>query len=206
MVYLQTYFLPDLDAYDLIRGYRADDSYFSFARAFVGNAISYRQLSEAMYLGELGEQIVLHSDTAFERILFERFEPAGGRLSHDKGYAGTWGLARFMEKNMKTAILVDGGFYRKRALHQWGYKTSEKRAAELYAYCNEHLRHQQKYEPERTLYRIFYYDCPPLGKTVYHPLLQRGIDYILDPMGADVKPSLFEHIDGLNSVWKKHHL
>lgn len=27
------------------------------------------------------------------------------------------------------------------------------------------------------LYRIFYYDCPPLGKTVYHPLLKRGIDF-----------------------------
>ena len=84
LVYLQTYFLPDLDQYDLIRGYRADDSYFSFARAFAGNAISYRQLSEAMYLGELGEQIVLHSEAAFERILFEGFEPADGSIYYPK--------------------------------------------------------------------------------------------------------------------------
>lgn len=78
---------------------------------------------------------------------------------------------------MKTAILVDGGFYRKRASYLWGKKTAEERASELYAYCNEHLRYQQRYEPGRSLYRIFYYDCPPLGKTVYHPLLRKGIDF-----------------------------
>lgn len=78
---------------------------------------------------------------------------------------------------MKTAVLVDGGFYRKRAAYLWGKKTPEKRAAELYAYCNEHLRHEKEYDPQRSLYRIFYYDCPPLAKTVYHPLLKRGIDF-----------------------------
>ena len=77
---------------------------------------------------------------------------------------------------MKTAILVDGGFYRKRASYLWGKKEPEKRAAELRAYCSAHLRHEQKYD-DRGLYRIFYYDCPPLGKTVYHPLLKRGIDF-----------------------------
>ena len=77
---------------------------------------------------------------------------------------------------MKTAILVDGGYYRKRAAYLWGKKTSEKRAAELLAYCSAHLKHEQKYD-NRQLYRIFYYDCPPLGKTVYHPLLQKGIDF-----------------------------
>lgn len=77
---------------------------------------------------------------------------------------------------MKTAILVDGGFYRKRAAYLWGKVTAEKRASELIKYCNEHLVHEQKYE-SRTLYRIFYYDCSPLAKTVYHPLLKRGIDF-----------------------------
>ena len=77
---------------------------------------------------------------------------------------------------MRTAILVDGGFYRKRAKYLWGKKTPEKRAAELWAYCSAHLKHEQKFD-DRSLYRIFYYDCPPLGKTVYHPLLQRGIDF-----------------------------
>ena len=29
---------------------------------------------------------------------------------------------------------------------------------------------------DRVLYRIFYYDCPPIAKTVYHPLLKLGIE------------------------------
>jgi uncharacterized LabA/DUF88 family protein len=32
---------------------------------------------------------------------------------------------------------------------------------------------------------------------------REGIDFILDPMWADIKPDLFEHIDGLKSQWKK---
>jgi uncharacterized LabA/DUF88 family protein len=77
----------------------------------------------------------------------------------------------------KTAILVDGGFYRKRAAYFWGKKTPEKRASELFAYCQAHINREQKHDPDRSLYRIFYYDCPPLAKTVYHPLKQQGIDF-----------------------------
>lgn len=33
----------------------------------------------------------------------------------------------------RTAILVDGGFYRKRAAYLWGQKTAEERAKELTA-------------------------------------------------------------------------
>lgn len=77
---------------------------------------------------------------------------------------------------MKTAILVDGGFYRKRAAYLWGKKTPEQRASELQAYCTAHLKHEQKYD-DRSLYRIFYYDCPPLAKSVYHPLTQQSVDF-----------------------------
>ena len=31
---------------------------------------------------------------------------------------------------------------------------------------------------------------------------REGIDFILDPMGADIKDDLFEHIDGLETPWK----
>ena len=75
---------------------------------------------------------------------------------------------------IKTAILVDGGFYKKRAALFWGKKTPESRAKELIAYCMAHINDKQE---ERSLYRIFYYDCPPLSKTVYHPLLQKNIDF-----------------------------
>ena len=55
-------------------GYRADDSYFSFAQDFINGTISYRQLNRAMHLGKLGQQFVLKSKKAFERIAFEGYE------------------------------------------------------------------------------------------------------------------------------------
>ena len=67
--YLKQVFLPDASQADVIVGYRADDSYFSFARAFVNNAISIDQLAEAMRLGELGKQIVLASVSASYHII-----------------------------------------------------------------------------------------------------------------------------------------
>ncbi len=54
----------------MVRGYRADDSYFTFAKNFVSNGISLEQLKSAMHLGALGEQIVLKSKLAFSRITY----------------------------------------------------------------------------------------------------------------------------------------
>ncbi|MBO5070968.1 MAG: DUF3990 domain-containing protein [Roseburia sp.] len=74
--YLQQHFLIDTLQYDIIIGYRADDSYFSFAQDFVSNTISLKKLSEAMRLGKLGEQIVLKSEKAFQAIHFLGAEEA----------------------------------------------------------------------------------------------------------------------------------
>jgi len=72
--------------------------------------------------------------------------------------------------------LVDGGFYRKRAAHLWGHKTAEERASELLAYCQAHL-HDKDGKEDRQLYRIFYYDCEPIGrKSVFHPLKKANVD------------------------------
>lgn len=76
---------------------------------------------------------------------------------------------------MKTAILIDGGFYRKRARVLWGEKTPDKRANELMGYCYAHLAKQKL--KSYHLYRIFYYDCHPLDNNVFHPLLKRNIDW-----------------------------
>ena len=74
---------------------------------------------------------------------------------------------------VKTAILVDGGFYRKRSRALWGDKSPEQRAKELHDYCMRHLK--DKYE-NRYLYRIFYYDCPPISKNIYNPLTSHSED------------------------------
>lgn len=77
----------------------------------------------------------------------------------------------YLKRPTVTAILVDGGFYRKRANVLFGEKQPEQRADELISYCYRHLR-----ESKASLYRIFYYDCPPSDKVVYHPLLQRSLN------------------------------
>ncbi|MBQ9060337.1 MAG: DUF3990 domain-containing protein [Firmicutes bacterium] len=74
--YLLEHFFIKPDDYDLIRGYRADDSYFSFAQDFLNGTISYQQLMRALRLGRMGEQIMLRSERAFERIRFVGYEVA----------------------------------------------------------------------------------------------------------------------------------
>lgn len=77
---------------------------------------------------------------------------------------------------MSTAILVDGAFYQRRAHILFGQKTPQGRADELTKYCKRHIK-----EVNGTLYRIFYYDCPPSDKTVFHPLTQRTISLLKTP-------------------------
>lgn len=74
--YLIEHFGINVNAYDLIIGYRADDSYFDYAESFLNNTITVEQLSRAMQLGKLGEQIVVKSKFAFSRIKYEGFEVA----------------------------------------------------------------------------------------------------------------------------------
>lgn len=74
--YLLKNFYIDVTNYDIVIGYRADDSYFSFARDFINNAIPIRKLSQAMQLGQLGNQIVIVSELAFSKLHFEGFETA----------------------------------------------------------------------------------------------------------------------------------
>ena len=78
--YILDEFLPDISGYDVICGYRADDSYFSYAKDFLNNTISLSQLSQAMKLGELGDQVVLMSPKAFEKIKFIEYEIVDGSI------------------------------------------------------------------------------------------------------------------------------
>lgn len=79
---------------------------------------------------------------------------------------------------MPTAILVDGGFFIKRYRQIYTKATDQlpqKVAKNLYEICLKHLSSNQK--ETRSLYRIFYYDCPPLMKKAHHPLNRRAIDF-----------------------------
>ncbi len=78
----------------------------------------------------------------------------------------------------KIAILVDGGFYKKRAKCLFGEKNPKERAEELFTYC---MRHTYNDHEKFELYRIFYYDCRPSEKKVFHPLTQKTIDLKKEP-------------------------
>lgn len=64
----------DISKYDMIVGYRADDSYFQYSRDFVADDLSIESLSKAMKLGNLGKQYVLISENSFKHITLKHYE------------------------------------------------------------------------------------------------------------------------------------
>ena len=82
--YIIDNFSIDLKDFDIVIGYRADDSYFSFVESFVQNGLSLRGLNQALRLGKLGEQTVLISERAFENLKFEGAELADTTIYYPK--------------------------------------------------------------------------------------------------------------------------
>ncbi|MFI3171153.1 MAG: DUF3990 domain-containing protein [Eubacteriales bacterium] len=109
--YLIKEFLIDTTSYDVVIGYRADDSYFAFATGFVNGTISLEQLSRAMVLGKLGTQIVLKSKQAFCNIAFLGYEEVTqsqyyiNRLSRDREARNTYLKIRG-EKSISESIYM----------------------------------------------------------------------------------------------------
>lgn len=108
--YLLREFLPDYKNYDIIIGYRADDSYFSYASDFVNNTLSLENLRSAMKLGKLGEQVVIISEKAFNALTFVESIPASGQEYHKK-YATRDTTAREDYKNLRDNSLAEEGIY-----------------------------------------------------------------------------------------------
>lgn len=82
--YIIENFSIDLKEYDVVIGYRADDSYFSFAESFVQNGLPLRSLNQALRLGKLSEQTVLISEKAFSNLKFEDVELADKTIYYPK--------------------------------------------------------------------------------------------------------------------------
>lgn len=85
--YVLTQYPAAVDASDVVVGYRADDSYFSFAKAFLDNRITLRQLERALRLGGLGRQVMLKSERAFQALAFEGAEVVQASLWHERRMA-----------------------------------------------------------------------------------------------------------------------
>lgn len=56
------------DKYDIIIGYRADDSYFAYAEAFLSGTIYKDTLEKALRTGESGIQVFIKSEKAFQNL------------------------------------------------------------------------------------------------------------------------------------------
>lgn len=103
--YVAARYPAELGKADVIIGYRADDSYFSFARAFLENRISLAQLERAMKLGGLGRQVVAVSEAAFGALTFAGAETAPASQWHERRMAaGREGPARFRSHSARRAL------------------------------------------------------------------------------------------------------
>ncbi len=103
--YISEHFTAEYKSYDVIKGYRADDSYFSFATAFLNNTISLAQLEKAMVLGNLGEQIVLRSQRAFNKLSFVESTVASRTIYLPKKLArDTEARAEFRQEKTKSSV------------------------------------------------------------------------------------------------------
>ncbi len=79
--YIIEHYLVDLTPFDVVIGYRADDSYFSYAQSFVSNALPLRSLNQAL---KLGSQTALISERAFKQIEFVNAEPVDKEVYYPK--------------------------------------------------------------------------------------------------------------------------
>lgn len=77
-------YMVDISEYDLIIGYRADDSFFSIARAFINNMMPLESLSDALTRGDLGLQIVLKREKAFKQLKFDKAESVDRRIYYPR--------------------------------------------------------------------------------------------------------------------------
>ena len=82
--YLIEHFAIDTTVYDVIVGYRANDSYFQYAESFVSNTLPLRSLNKALKLGKLGEQTVVISQKGFDRLHFVNAYPVSKSVYYPK--------------------------------------------------------------------------------------------------------------------------
>lgn len=78
---------------------------------------------------------------------------------------------------MKAAILVDGAFFLNRIKRIYDIRTPQETAHILYNGCRALLRKGPNLENPKNLYRILFYDCPPIRKKDHNPISKKPVDY-----------------------------
>ncbi len=109
--YIIEHYAVDTSDFDLITGYRADDSYFQYAESFVENTLPLRSLNRALQLGKLGLQTVLVSPKAFGQIRFVDATPVDKNIYYPKFVArDTSARLTYREEIAKSRSYVDDIF------------------------------------------------------------------------------------------------
>lgn len=121
--------------------------------------------------------------------------------------------------DIKVAVLVDASFFLKRLnFFKRHYFPSEpeltpKQIVQVLNSCIRRHINDGNQSTYQHLYRVFYYDSPPLDIKVHYPLVNQGetkhrvLDFSKQPetihrneiLRNNIAPSLHEHIDGLVS-------
>jgi len=70
LLFIERKYYIDVQDFDVVIGYRADDAYFRFPLDFIRGNLTLEQLSEAFNLGELGIQYVLISEKAINKLKY----------------------------------------------------------------------------------------------------------------------------------------
>ena len=68
--YIEEHYYIDVNEYDVIIGYRADDAYFRFPLDFIRGNLTIEQLENSFKLGNLGVQYALISDKAIRQLSY----------------------------------------------------------------------------------------------------------------------------------------
>lgn len=71
--WLEKYYI-DVNQYDVIKGFRADDSYFKFPLKFITRFLSFENLLRVFKLGNLGIQYAFMSEKAIKKLKFLSYE------------------------------------------------------------------------------------------------------------------------------------
>lgn len=84
---------------------------------------------------------------------------------------------------MRTAVLIDGGYFVKRfqQLEPHNKLNAERAADCAFRWALKHLIEPSQKQHRHELYRVFFYDCPPLSKRMHHPLTKRAVDFSTTP-------------------------
>lgn len=105
--YILENFSMEYKNYDIVCGYRADDSYFSYANAFLNNTLTLKKLERAMLYGKLGEQVVLRTEKAFEKLVFQESEAVNKEIYYPKKLARDMEAREAFRKDRNIEIIED---------------------------------------------------------------------------------------------------